>query len=202
MKLFVSPMSPYVRKVRAAAVACGLADCIEVILCRVRDPKSGLEAFNPLGRVPTLVLDDGSSLFDSPVICEYFDQVHGSGQLFPKQEPARWIALKEQAVGDGIMDAAVPRRDESLRPSDQQSSEWLSIYRGMVTRALAYLEKNLPETGKVTIGTLSIGCALGYLDFRFANEPWRDAHPCLADWFAQIEKLDALVQTKPYQLQR
>lgn len=199
MKLFVSPMSPYVRKVRAVAIASGASDRIEVVLCKVRDKSSGLEHFNPLGRVPTLVLDDESALFDSPVICEYLDEVYGGGKLFLKNDKRRWKVLKLQALGDGIMDAAVPRRDETLRPPAQQSHEWLTIYRGMIERSLDLLERETPAVDDVTIGTLSIACALGYLDFRFPDDHWRDRRPLLSAWFQQFEKLKALTQTKPYQ---
>jgi len=200
MKLFVSPMSPYVRKVRAVAIQAGLDDQIEVILCRVRVKTKGLEGLNPFGRVPTLVLDDGSALFDSPVICEYLDTLHGGRKLLPASGNERWKVLRQQALGDGIMDAAGPWREEGHRPREQQSSEWMQIYRQMIERGLDFLEREVQAFTDATIGTLSIGCALGYLDFRFAGNPWRDGRPGLAGWFRDFEKLEALRRTKPYQI--
>jgi glutathione S-transferase len=200
VRLYVSPMSPYVRKVRAVAVHLGLLERIEVVLCKVRAKTKGLEDFNPLGRVPTLVLDNGQALFDSPVICEYLDSLHSGEKLIPLTGERRWQVLRQQALGDGIMDAATPWREETHRPKEQQSLDWLHIYRGMVGRAADFLEKEVEQFNRVSVGTLSIGCALGYLDFRFSEENWRLNHPRLSEWFKQFEKLDAMKETKPYQI--
>lgn len=200
MKLFVSPMSPYVRKVRAVAIETGLVDRIEIVLCRVRDTNSGLREVNPLGRVPALVQDNGVALYDSPVICEYLDSLHDGPKLFPLSGEARWLALRDQALGDGIMDAAVPSRDELLRPEPQRSHVWLEIYHGMMMRALNSLEREVNTLSEVTIGTIAIACALGYLDFRFPDDRWRESRPGLANWFLNFSQRPSLAQTVPYQL--
>lgn len=200
MKLFVSPMSPYVRKVRAVAIETGLADRIEIVLCRVRDTKSGLREVNPLGRVPALVRGNGIALYDSPVICDYLDSLHDGPKLFPPSGEVRWLALRHQALGDGIMDAAVPTRDELLRPEAQRSQVWLEVYQGMITRALNSLEREVNTFSGVTIGTIAIACALGYLDFRFPEDRWREGRSGLANWFFKFSQRPSLAQTAPYQI--
>src|SRR4051812_18473399 len=116
MKLFHSPTSPYVRKVLVCAMACGLDNQLTKLRTNPWDSPAELLAQNPLSKVPCLVTEDGVALFDSPVICEYLDSV-GAGGLFPPPGAARWRGLKQQAIGDGVMDAAVPRRQEQARPA-------------------------------------------------------------------------------------
>lgn len=199
MKLFFSPTSPYVRKVRAVAIGAGLADRIELMVTDVYDPNSPLHRANPTGRVPALVTDDGTVLFDSPVICEYLDSLNGGKKLLPPAGPARWAALKRQALGDGLMDAAVPWRQEVMRPEGQQSPEIRDRRRRNVMGTLDYLESTVDEirAAGVDVGTLAIGCALGYLDLRFADERWRDKHPKLAAWYEEFAKRPSMADTAP-----
>ncbi len=195
MKLFHAATSPYVRKVMATAIACGIEQQITLVPTNPHVSPPELLAVNPLSRIPCLVTEDGLALFDSPVVCEYLDSV-GAGSLFPPPGPARWRALKQQAIGDGIMDAAVARRLEQGRPAEDARTTVMDRHADAVRRALDVLEIELPAD-HADIGTLSVGCALGYLDFRFTDEDWRGAHPKLAAWFAKMSERPELANTKP-----
>lgn len=195
MKLFYSPASPYVRKVSGAAIACGLESRIERVTTNPWESPPDLLARNPLAKVPCLVTDDGTALFDSPVICEYLDFV-GEGALFPPAGALRWRALKQQAIGDGIMDAAVLRRMESARPQEEARAAAMERNRQAVTRALDTLEQE-PPPDHLDIGTLTVACALGYLDFRFAHEDWRPGRPNLEAWFGRMQQRPEVAETVP-----
>ena len=196
MKLAYSPASPYVRKVTACAIKRGLNDKIERLKIGTTDP--ALLQYNPLSKVPTLITDDGTCLYDSPVICEYLDSIGSAPKLFPAPGPARWKALTQEALGDGILDATQPRRRELTLPADDGRKAYIELQQGKVKRALAELEKEAGSLGELkTIGEITIGCALGYLDFRYANEPWRPGHPKLEAWYARVVKLPPLAETMP-----
>jgi glutathione S-transferase len=196
MKLAYSAASPYVRKVNACAIKRGIDKQIERVKIGTTDP--ALLKFNPLSKVPTLMLDDGTSLYDSPVICEYLDSVGPAPKLFPAPGPARWKALTQQALGDGILDATQPRRREIALPQDDGRRAYIALQQGKVKNALDVLEKEAGSLGELTtIGEIAIGCALGYLDFRYANEPWRPGHPGLEAWYAEVVKLPPLAETMP-----
>lgn len=196
MKLAYSPASPYVRKVTACAIARGLDDKIERLKIGTTDP--ALLPLNPLSKVPTLVTDDGTSIYDSPVICEYLDSIGTAPRLIPAAGPARWKALVQESLADGILDATQPRRRELALPLDDGRKGYIALQQGKVKEALAALEKQAETLGMLTtVGEITIGCALGYLDFRFASEPWRPGHPRLDAWYAKVVKLPPLAQTMP-----
>ena len=196
MKIAYSAASPYVRKVMAYAIARGLNDKIERWKSGTTDP--ALLPVNPLSKVPTLITDDGTSIYDSPVLCEYLDSIGNAPQLFPPVGPARWKALTQEALGDGILDATQPRRREIALPQDEGRQSYIALQQGKVTRALDELEKQADALGDLTtIGEITIGCALGYLDFRYANEPWRPGHPKLSAWYDRVVKLPPLAETMP-----
>jgi glutathione S-transferase len=202
MKLRFSPASPYVRKCLVLAHEAGLADRIQPVPTATHDPASGLAKDNPLGKIPALVAKDGQVLFDSPVICEYLDGLHRRPKLFPARGKARWTALRRQAMADGILDASLLRRYESLRPEGERSATWDDKQKGVVARALDALEKEAGDLGKptakrITIGHIAIGCALGYLDFRFAADEWRKGRPKLARWFEGFSRRPAMAATVP-----
>jgi glutathione S-transferase len=196
VKLFHSPTSPYVRKVMAVAIAREIERQITLIPTNPHDSPAALLAVNPLSKVPCLVTADGVALFDSPVICEYLDSLEGAVPVFPRAGGARWKALKYQAMADGIMDAAVLRRMESGRPREAARDTAMARQKAAVDRALDELERE-PPLRAPDIGSLSVACALGYLDFRFAAEDWRAARPLLAGWFAAISEEPALARTTP-----
>lgn len=194
MKLYYAAASPYARKVRVVAAERGLTDQIEVINASGRD--GAFQSINPFARVPALKLEDGTVLFDSPVICEYLDALKGA-QLFPASGPKKWQALLGQAAGDGIMDWAVPRRQEGLRPANEQSPDFIARATANMRRAVDYLETIADKLDGVDIGTLTIACALGYIDFRFPDDKWRDGHPKLAAWYERISQRPSMTSTIP-----
>ncbi|MBL6457489.1 glutathione S-transferase N-terminal domain-containing protein [Belnapia sp. T6] len=196
MKLAFSPASPYVRKVTACAIARGLDAQVERWKVSTTDP--ALVPVNPLSKVPSLLTDDGMALYDSPVICEYIDSIGDAPKLFPAPGPARWNALRQQALADGILDATQPRRREVALPQDDGRREYIAQQQGKVTRALDALEAEAATLGALTtIGEISIACALGYLDFRYPHEPWRPGHPQLTAWYEKVLALPPLAQTMP-----
>jgi glutathione S-transferase len=197
MKLHYSPASPYVRKVMACAIARGLDGRIETVATNPHVSPADLLADNPLSKVPALVADDGTAIYDSPVICEYLDTLGDAPALFPPTgTPARLHAQIMHAAADGILDAAVARRLNMPHPQDDGRKAFDARQKAAVERALAVLEAK-PPVGLSDIGAIAVGCALGYLDFRFAAEPWRAAHPRLAAWFAEVSKLPPLSRTVP-----
>jgi len=196
MKITASGASPYVRKVMACAIARGIDQQLEKWTIATTDPV--LSNSNPLGKVPTLINDEGVALFDSPVICEFLDSVGSAPALFPAAGPARWAALRLQAIGDGILDASQPRRREIALPQDEGRVGYIDLQRGKVTRAIDVLEKEAASLGALkTVGDIAVACALGYLDFRFANEPWRPGHPKLEAWYASVVGLPPMAKTAP-----
>ena len=197
MKLYYSLASPYVRKVRMTALELGLDDRLELVLTDAWTVTEGLPQDNPLCKVPTLVLDDGTPLFDSPVICEYLNSLAG-GTLFPPDGPDRWTALRLQALADGLCDAAIARRLETLRPESLRSATWIARQQAAMVRALDALEGRIEElSGAVTIGTLAVATVLGYLDLRFAEDQWRVGRPRLAAWFVEVGRRPSFEVTRP-----
>lgn len=196
MILRYSPASPYARKIRIAAELLGLADRIEIAAASTADPSDSLRMQNPLGKIPTLVLDDGSSLYDSRVIAEYLDHLAGGGKIIPHEPAPRLEALRLQALGDGMNDAALLIRYEAFtRPEALRHAETIELQQGKIDRALAMLEA-APPSGRVDIGRIAIACALGYLDLRF-DGAWRNAHPRLVAWLADFAaKVPAFEATK------
>lgn len=194
MRLFHSPASPFARKVRACAVARDIAGQIELVPCMASDSPAELLAVNPLSKIPALVTADGVAIFDSRVICEFLDSVGDALPMFPPSGRARWLALRHQAMGDGMMDAAVLRRGESLRPQEAARDANMARQAAAVSRTLATLEREPPHA-VVDVGSLSVACALGYLDLRFSHEDWRAAHPTMAAWFAAISAEPCLAET-------
>jgi glutathione S-transferase len=196
VKLYYSPTSPYVRKVVACAIIRGLDGRIERHVTNPHESPDDLLADNPLSKVPCLVTDDGLSLFGSQLICEYLDSVGDEMQLFPAHGAPRWRALKFQSVGDGILDAAVPWRGEQAKPQEAARDQQIARYRDAIDRAVDTLERDPPHK-IVDIGSITVACALGYLDFRFASHPWRPGHPRLAAWYEAFARNKGIAETVP-----
>jgi glutathione S-transferase len=200
VKLRYSPTSPYVRKVIVVALETGLDSKIERVATSVAPtkPNEDVQKDNPLMKVPALALDNGEALFDSPVICEYLDSQHGGAKLFPPSGPARWTALRRQALGDGILDAAILTRYESIRPDQFKWPDWMTGQMAKVRAALAALDSEADKLGgTVDIGTITVGCALGYLDFRYADLGWRKLAPKLAKWYEGFAARPSMQATVP-----
>jgi len=186
MQLHWSSRSPFVRKVMVVAHEAGLADRIArvpTVVALTRLDQSLLPR-NPLGKIPTLVLEDGTTLFDSVVICEYLDGLGGAPRLFPAAGPARIEALRRHALGNGAMDFLLLWRGELARtPPDQRI---LDGFAAKLDAVLAAFEADVPALSAAPfgIGQVAIGCALSYLDFRWPEAGWREARPALAAWHA------------------
>jgi glutathione S-transferase len=192
MILRFSPTSPFVRKISIAIRVLGLADRIKIEPVGLDDPADSIRVQNPLGKVPALVLDDGTSYYDSRVILEYLDQLAGGGRIIPRAGPARFEALRLQALCDGVLDSAVLMVYESrYRPEDKRVQAWVDRQQGKIDRALAALEAAPPKLTPVPdVGQIALACTLGYGDLRFGGT-WRKAHPKLVAW------LDAFAAQNP-----
>ncbi len=187
LTLRYSPASPYARKIRIAADILGLTDRIEVAGVDLSNPADSIRVQNPLGKIPALVLEDGSSLYDSRVIAEYLDHLAGGDKLFPPDPARRFAALRLQALGDGICDAALLIRYESAsRPEGLRYEAFVELQQGKIDRALKALEA-APPVGPVDIGHIALATALGYLDLRF-DGGWRTGHPRLVAWLDDFAK--------------
>jgi glutathione S-transferase len=201
MKLHFNTTSPFVRKVRVLAREANLMGRIEEVPTTVSPLKLSPDyaQLNPLGKVPTLVLDDGSALFDSPVICEYLDGLHGGRKLIPPGGPARWTALRLQALGDGIVDVgSLCRVEVAIRPESLRWPEWIAGHAEKWHAAVDRAEAEVAAiAGEPTIGTIAVACALGWLDFRFAQDDWRPGHPQLARWYAEFSARPSMQDTMP-----
>lgn len=175
-----SAASPYARKARIVAELCGLAASLTLAGADTANPSDSLRAQNPLGKVPTLILESGEAIYDSRVICDYFDLLAGGGKVIPAESAARIAALTLQALGDGINDAALLIRYEVTRQEALRDPSWIALQQGKIDRALAELNARPPE-GPVTVGHIAVACALGYLDLRFGGA-WRATHLALVAW--------------------
>jgi len=199
MKLFYSPASPFVRKCLAVAHEVGLRKKIELVPAAAHpvNRDRSVVAHNPLGKIPTLITDEGAALYDSRVICEYLN-AQGKGDLIPAG-PARWNVLAEQSLADGMMDAAVLGRYETvLRPEPLRWGDWTTGQLEKVASGLDEIERRAPAFGnRVDLGTIAVGCTLGYLDFRYAPLAWRDKHPNAASWFERFGARESMAATRP-----
>jgi glutathione S-transferase len=200
MKLFYSPTSPYVRKCLVAAQELGLREKIELLpaVAHPVDRDRALVMQNPLGKVPTLITDDGAVLYDSRVICDYLNSL-GDESLLPAHGTARWNVYRDQALADGMMEAAILVRYETFaRPEALRWKGWIDGQMDKVTCGLAELEKSAGSLGRrIDVGTIALGCALGYLDFRYASLAWRGSYPQLAAWLAVFGERESMVGTRP-----
>jgi glutathione S-transferase len=201
MKLHWSPRSPFVRKVMIAAHELGLADRIALTrtLVAMTEPNHALLRENPLGKIPTLITDDGRILFDSIVICEYLDALHDGPRLFPPSGADRWDALRWHALGNGMLETLVLWRSEGLQPAAQQNKDWLATFAVKIQTSLDAIERDIDglERAPFGIGHITIGCALGYLDFRFTDLTWRQGRPRATAWYAVFSARPSAQRTLP-----
>ena len=195
-----STTSPFVRKVSATIIECGLENQVERQMTNPWAADTDLPSTNPLGKVPALTLENGEVLFDSPVICEFLDSLGTTPRLFPAGGIERWSALRQQALGDGILDAGVGRILESRRAPELQSAPVSDRFAAAIERSLDTLEARADELADgFTIGQLTVACALEYLDFRFSADNWRSGRPELTKWLESVASRPSLNQTVPYE---
>lgn len=194
-----SPSSPFVRKIRIAASVLGIDRELALEPADTMNAGDTIRSQNPLGKIPALLLEDGTVLFDSRVILEYFDHRAGGGRIIPKDASARFAALRLQALADGIMDASVLLVYEGRwRPPERHEPKWIDLQSGKVARALAALEAAPPALdAPPNVGQIALACALGYRDFRFPGS-WRKDHPRLVAWLDDFaRRVPAFAATAP-----
>jgi glutathione S-transferase len=199
MKLHWSPRSPFVRKVMVVVHERDLAgriDCVRTVAATTK-PHAELMRDNPLSKIPTLILDDGTVIYDSPVVCEYLDALDGAPKLFPSEPKARLAALRRQALGDGFLEMMVLLRDERMRAHPSNIHMASTAFRKAAV--LKSLDGEAPQIAAAPfgIGHIAIGCALSYLDFRYADDDWRKDHPHVAEWHAAFAARPSVKATEP-----
>ena len=200
MKLIASPTSPYARKVRVA-LAEKKIECT-VVHESPYGPESTVPRFNPLGKIPVLVMEDGATLFDSRVIVEYLDTVSPVSRLIPEPSRQRIAVRRWEALADGVCDAAVAIIVERQRPARQQSAEWIGRQRGTLDRGVAEFARELGEKpwcsgDAYSLADIAVGCALGYLDLRHPDLDWRGQHANLARLAEKLAKRPSFAETAP-----
>jgi glutathione S-transferase len=192
-----SPASPFGRKVKISAALLGLSDRIQVTEADTMNPADTLRQQNPLGKIPALVLENGEALYDSRVIVEYLDHLAGGGRVIPNGAD-RFAALRDQALADGITDAALLQVYEGrFRSEDKREPKWIEHQADKVRRGLDYAEAHLSTPAEALhIGHIALACALGYLDLRMGGR-WRETYPRLVAWLADFEaRVPAFAKTK------
>ena len=198
MELKYAPLSPYVRKVMVVAHEIGIADRLTLTPVKTLEEPEKIVPWNPLGKIPALVLDDGTVLYDSPVICEYLDTEFGGRRLLAASGERRWRTLTRVALVDGILDAAILTRMDRLRPAAQQSADWVSRQLGKMLRGLDTLEREAATFGsELDLGLVAVGCALGYLPVRIPESVDPARWPRLAEWYATALQRPSFAKTVP-----
>jgi len=201
MLLHWSPRSPYVRKVMIAAHELGLSDRIDTVrtVVAAATPNVELMKENPQSRLPTLRLADSTVVYDSVVICEYLDTLHGGEKLFPEKFPERLVALRRHALGDGMLDTMLMWRGEQLRPASNQSIKHMQAWKLKTNVSVDTLEGEADAlaASRFSIGHIALGVALGYIDFRFPELAWRNGHPRLASWYETFAARPSVTANAP-----
>lgn len=201
MHLHWSPRSPFVRKVEIVAHETGLTSRIRRVrsVTGMLEPNAVVMRANPWNKIPTLILEDGRALFDSDVICEYLDSLHGGPRLIPGAPELRWPALRWRAFGNEMLDALILLRNERMRLEIAQLPRLIEVFELKLRTGLDLLETESPELAAAafSLGHVAIGCALGYLDFRFTSRDWRSGRPRLAAWYEQFARRPAAIATWP-----
>jgi len=200
MRQLSSPASPYGRKVKIVAHMKGVAERIKIEPADTGILRNEtLRRENPLSKIPVLVLDDGTQLFDSHVICEYLDSLTNATKLFPSGGAERFNTLTLGALGDGILDAALLLvYEKRYRPEDKWVQDWIDRQQMKIDSSIEHLEQNPPQWGEhPDYGHVTVACALGYLDFRHAGK-WRAKNPRMVAWLDAFAKaVPAFAATTP-----
>jgi glutathione S-transferase len=199
MILRFSPSSPFVRKVRIAISLLGFDKDVTIERADTTNPNDSLRKINPLGKIPALIIEDGSAVYDSRVILDYLDDRAGGGKIVPRDSKARLVALRLQALADGILDASILAVYEGrYRKPEMHEPKWLDLQSGKVSRALGVLEAPPPPIDPMpNVGQIALACALAYRDFRFGGS-WRGEHPRLVAWLDNFAaRVPAFAATKP-----
>lgn len=197
MKLLVSHASPYARKCRITAQEKGLTNIKEIHVSPLDEPEK-LNHLNPLGKIPCLIYGEGKTLFDSPVICAYFDELGDGPSLMPQRGNAHWEMRRHEALFDGIMDSALGLVIDRRKPEERQSPEWQQRWSCAIDRALSQAQNELDEIeGDISAAQVALGCAIGYLHFRLGHHDWMGPYPYLNTWYEQFAQRPAMQETAP-----
>ncbi|HRE59960.1 MAG TPA: glutathione S-transferase N-terminal domain-containing protein [Micropepsaceae bacterium] len=196
--LYHSPTSPYARKCRVVLREKNLLAQVKEAVAQPLDEPHFVRGINPLGRIPCLITEDGMLIADSPVICDYLDQLGGAPFLAPQSGKEKWRVWTMHALADGIMDAALTLRMEQLRPKEYHYPPNRDRQADAIDRTLAFLEASYAEWSPgFDLGDIALGAALGYLDLRFADWGWRERTPRLASWWQAMAERPSFQLTKP-----
>jgi glutathione S-transferase len=200
MKLIASLTSPYVRKIRIV-LAEKKIDC-DLVLDSPWVEGNQVAAVNPLGKIPVLVLDDESTLYDSRVIAEYLDTVAPNNRLIPASGRERISVKRWEALADGVLDAAVAAFLEAKRPDGERSPAWIERQRGKVNQALKAMSDDLGEQSwchgsSLSLADIAVGCALGYVSLRLGDIRWSEQYPNLAQLYKKLMQRPAFADTVP-----
>ena len=196
MKCYVTANSPYARKVRVAAHETALFNKVDWQMITREERAEIVPEFNPLGKVPVAIMDDGEVLLDSPVICAYVDSLNKGPKLIPDSGPERWKVLALEALGDGLGEAVIAASQEDQRPGEKRSQGVVDRQKGKATAALAVLDKAVADFNDPPLmGEIAVACALGYMEFRDVVPGWRDTYANLGGWYTSILERQSFVQT-------
>ncbi|MEO1103011.1 MAG: glutathione S-transferase family protein [Pseudomonadota bacterium] len=201
MKLYTAKASPFGRTVEIVAHELGLHEAMDVIATTVMPTKDNdaYKALNPLRKIPALVLEDGTLLADSSLICQYLAARVGDRHLFAQDAPEHWAVQNAYMLAKGTADCLVAARYESaVRPEEARWPAWLTDQLGKAHATLAFFDKAPPSIdGRITIAAVGLGAALGYMDFRFPDEGWRERYPALATWAEPLFERPSFLATRP-----
>lgn len=195
MKLLCSHTSPYARKVRIVAIEKGIE--LEEVLTNPLESPEWLLKVNPLSKVPALITRSGETLYDSRVICEYLDSQNDQTKLLATSGKARWLTLRQQALSDGLLDAAVASVFESKRSDAQQSKHWQNRWNDAIERSVSVMAQDVNGLQSLTLGSIGCATALAYLDFRHPNINWRKQSAKLAAWYETMAEKPSFIATAP-----
>ncbi|MDQ7015957.1 MAG: glutathione S-transferase N-terminal domain-containing protein [Gammaproteobacteria bacterium] len=198
LRLFCSSTSPYSRKVRLLIIEQGLQDQVEIVFVNPFEDNPELIALNPLGKIPTLLLENGETLFDSPLVCRYLDSLSPQSTLLAGAGWLHWQRQRWEALANGVVDESYNLVMERRRPTDQHSAEWIARWSSAIHSALAVMEARVGELkGEVTLAQLTVASALGYLDFRLPEALSAAECPQLLAWYERFKTRPSMLLTQP-----
>ncbi|WP_424982772.1 glutathione S-transferase N-terminal domain-containing protein [Maritalea sp. S77] len=197
MKLLVSHASPYARKCRVTALEKGIMGIEEVHVSPLDEPEK-LNHLNPLGKIPCLIYGENKTLFDSPVICAYFDELGEGPRLMPKEGEVHWAMRRHEALFDGLLDSALNIVVDLRKPEQQHSEQWQQRWGCAIDRALSQGQNELDKIeGDISAAQIALSCAIGYLEFRLSKHDWLAPYPYLREWYEAFNQRPSMQATLP-----